>query len=248
MKISTVISYCNLDRRFIEINILECLKFSDDIVIAGFDSLLNGDTEDLEFIGGIKNIDRDRIRLLIMPVDTDRDPRYHHNLARYRGQQFARYQHVLFLDADEILEGDIAKEIFNHPDIPNIEAMSFDGFWYFRDPINQATTTDVAGLLIDKTKFSKDYYFTNGERWGLSAAPGIRYVERIQGPTGPFLHHFSWVRTKQEMLTKVQAWGHKNDRDWITDIHREFQHEFTGTDFVHRWSYRQVPNKFNIII
>lgn len=248
MQISTIISYCSLDKRFIEINVRQCLQFSDDIIIVGFDSLLNGLKEDFEYLGSIKNIDSSKIRLLIMPVDKNLDPRYHHNLARYQGQKFARYQHVLFLDADEILEGDVTKEIFSHPDIPNIEAMSFDGYWYFRDPVNQATTTAVAGLLIDKTKFQKQSYFTNGERWGLSAAPGIRYVERIQGPNGPFLHHFSWVRTKEEMLVKVEAWGHKNDRDWAADIHKEFEHEFTGTDFVHKWSYRRVDNKFNIVI
>lgn len=248
MQISTIISYCSLDKRFIETNVKQCLKFSNDIIVVGFDSLLNGQKEDFGYLEHIKEIDRDHVRILIMPFNLDKDPRYHHNLARYQAQKSSRHRHCLFLDADEILEGTMARDIFSHPEMPNIEAMSFESYWYFRDPRNQATATEVAGLLIDKTKFAKHSYFTNGERWGLAAVPGIRYIERIQGTNGPFLHHFSWVRTKEEMLVKVEAWGHKNDRDWAALINNEFEHEFNGTDFVHNRSYRHVDNKFNIII
>ena len=60
------------------------------------------------------------------------------------------------------------------------------------------------------------------------------------------MHHFSWVRTKEEMLTKVKNWGHASDKDWIVGIEEEFSRDFNGTDFVHGYSYNIVENTFNI--
>ena len=62
----------------------------------------------------------------------------------------------------------------------------------------------------------------------------------------PFVHHYSWVRTKEEMLKKVENWGHKHDKNWTSLIEEEFSRPFNGTDFVHGYSYNIVENKFNI--
>jgi hypothetical protein len=51
------------------------------------------------------------------------------------------------------------------------------------------------------------------------------------------MHHYSWVRTKEEMLRKVKAWGHTNDKDWNTLIEEEFSREFNGKDFVHGYNF-----------
>ena len=62
----------------------------------------------------------------------------------------------------------------------------------------------------------------------------------------PLIHHYSWVRTKEEMLKKVLNWGHKNDKNWSDLIEEEFSRPFNGTDFVHGYNYNIVENKFNI--
>ena len=62
------------------------------------------------------------------------------------------------------------------------------------------------------------------------------------------MHHYSWVRTQQEMLAKVGGWGHKHDKDWATLINEEFSREFNGTDFVHGYTYVNVENYYNINI
>jgi hypothetical protein len=64
----------------------------------------------------------------------------------------------------------------------------------------------------------------------------------------PMLHHFSWVRTKEEMFKKVKNWGHYRDRDWISCIEEEFTRPFNGKDFVHGYEYNTVDNIFNILI
>ena len=63
------------------------------------------------------------------------------------------------------------------------------------------------------------------------------------GHSDPFIHHYSWVRTKEEMLKKVLNWGHKDDSfDWISKIEEEFSRDFNGTDFIHRYNYNIVNN------
>ena len=62
----------------------------------------------------------------------------------------------------------------------------------------------------------------------------------------PVIHHFSWVRTKDEMLQKVNSWGHRFDRDWGKLVEEEFTRPFNGTDFVHGYNYDVVKNEFNL--
>jgi hypothetical protein len=59
-------------------------------------------------------------------------------------------------------------------------------------------------------------------------------------------HHYSWVRTRDEMMKKVQSWGHKNDRDWVALVNEEFSAPFKGSDFVHGYKYKTVSPLFDI--
>ena len=56
----------------------------------------------------------------------------------------------------------------------------------------------------------------------------------------PMIHHYSWVRTYEEMLKKVKHWGNTKDKDWTTMVHKEFEKDFDGTDFVHNYEYNKV--------
>ena len=60
------------------------------------------------------------------------------------------------------------------------------------------------------------------------------------------IHHYSWVRTKDEMLKKINSWGHKGDRNWIELVESEFSQDFKGVDFIHGYRYQTVPSAFDI--
>jgi hypothetical protein len=87
-----------------------------------------------------------------------------------------------------------------------------------------------------------DNIFTPGERWGIvsSLLPNAVLVYSTDGT--PMIHHYSWVRTKEEMLQKVKSWGHRDDTDWQNLVEKEFSHNFTGTDFVpgHNYEYEVI--------
>jgi hypothetical protein len=93
---------------------------------------------------------------------------------------------------------------------------------------------------------TKDVVFHEAERGNFTNITN-NYVRNQMWNGEPIMHHFSWVRTKEEMLRKVKSWGHTNDRDWNPMIEEEFSREFNGKDFVHNYSYKILEKPlFNI--
>jgi hypothetical protein len=74
--------------------------------------------------------------------------------------------------------------------------------------------------------------------------PKRRHITGCDGQ--PMFHHYSWVRTKDEMLKKVSAWGHKADRDWKQLVEQEFLEPFAGIDFIHGYQYKKTDSLFDI--
>ena len=245
--ISTVISYCSLDKRFIEQTIKESAKFSSDLIIVCFDHLLNGQVENLEDIKILSSIS-ENLRILILPFSAEMSGRYHHNLARWVGAKYAKYGWILFLDGDEVPEGTKFSELLLTKSPFDFDAASLECFWYFRSAKNQALATEECGLLVRKSAITYERVFSDSERWAFKYDSSIKFASMLNLEGRPILHHFSWVRTEDEMITKVAGWGHKNDRNWNDAIKHEFSGDFSGVDFVHGYSYREVEAQFNINI
>lgn len=247
MKASVIVSYCSLDRRFLPKLLEQVLVFSDDITVVYYDKLLNGEPESVEEVEALVDAsDRTKVKTLMLKYTADHSPRHFHNLARWEGMKEAKYDHLLFLDADEIPEGEVIKTILDENLLKDCDAVDFGCHWYFRSATNQAVQKEECGLLVRKDIITEKLMFTENERWSFRHSRKFKYIPRVQTQNGPFMHHFSWVRTKEEMLTKVSAWGHKHDKDWVSLINEEFSRDFNGKDFVHRYSYTQVPDKFSL--
>ena len=244
MKASVVVSYCSLDKRFLSPLLDQVSIFSDDVIVVYYDKLLNGTPEPVDEIESM--VRSKNAKTLPLLYTADNSPRHFHNLARWVGTQHTKYDHVLFLDADEIPEGDVVKALLDNDMLAEYDAADFGCHWYFRSTTHQAVQKEECGLLIRKDVIRKELMFTEMERWSFRYTKGLKYVPRVQTQHGPFMHHYSWARTKEEMLTKVSAWGHKSDKDWASLIHEEFSRDFNGKDFVHGYSYTEVPDKFSI--
>lgn len=242
--ISTIINYCSLDKKFIRSQIQEAKKFSSEIIVVFFDHLLNGKPDNEEVIESLAGIDD----IITIPLAwrANMSGRFHHNFARWCGAGLATSEWLLFLDGDEIIEGNQLKKLVDifRPFI--FDAATFECYWYFREAKNQALTTENAGILVRKSKVSMDVNFTEIERWAYLHSPNINTIAPITHQNGPIMHHFSWVRSKEEMLDKVTSWGHKNDRDWVKLVNAEFTHAPGETDFVHGYKYRRVEDFFNL--
>jgi len=265
--ISTALQYNTNDFRFLKANLTQVSKFSDEVIVTICDHFYSGEPEDAELLQKSKEIISgfDKCKLKIIEWQGfSQSPVYYHNLSRKTALDLAKNEWVLFIDSDEIVDDNFGDwfELNKHKN----HCFNFTCHWYFREPIYQAKKTESAGVLIRKSDCInwdlnhklelKQFYQRLWEEDRL--AHGDWPGSPILGPDGKVvMHHYSWVRDREQMLKKVKNWGHKDDnadtawyfnskKTWVELVEEEFNRDFNGTDFVHGYEYKVVENKFNL--
>lgn len=265
--ISTALQYNTNDFRFLKANLTQVSKFSDEVIVTICDHFYSGEPEDAELLQKSKEIISgfDKCKLKIIEWQGfSQSPVYYHNLSRKTALDLAKNEWVLFIDSDEIVDDNFGDwfELNKHKN----HCFNFTCHWYFREPIYQAKKTESAGVLIRKSDCInwdlnhklelKQFYQRLWEENRL--AHGDWPGSPILGPDGKVvMHHYSWVRDREQMLKKVKNWGHKDDnadtawyfnskKTWVELVEEEFNRDFNGTDFVHGYEYKVVENKFNL--
>jgi hypothetical protein len=248
--ITAILQYSTIDYRFLKCNLDQLSKFCDEIIVPICTHFFNGQPEDETKLQQSKDIINSYTNTQVLMFDWDdpnKSPRYYHNLSRKLGTDIAKNDWLLFVDTDEILSDEFMPWFDTIKNTNN--SYWFTCHWYFRSATNQATRVEGAGLLTKKQYcnwildseherqqlFHRLPNFTNGHDYPVVSLSGR-----------PMMHHFSWVRSKEEMLTKVKNWGHASDKNWIALIEEEFNRDFNGTDFVHGYNYNVVENIFNL--
>ena len=257
--LSAILQYSTIDLKFLDLNLRQLSKFSDEIIIPMCDSLFDGKLENYEKLQESFAImaKYPKVNAFLFEWEGKKDnTAYYHNLSRALGTDAAKGDWLFFVDADEISDDNIIEWI--------PEAMKRDFtywltcYWYWREPIYRAKQVEGCGLLIKKERCNwqldvrperqqfhhSTYNFVNGQYQSIVGFDGI-----------PMMHHFSWYRTKEEMLLKVKNWAHStetshfsntNGKNWEQLIEEEFSRPFNGQDFMHNYQYDIVENKFNI--
>ncbi len=246
-EISTVISVCSLDAPFLRAMIDEAKKFCSDIILVGADHLLNGEKEDLSYLDFVRT-EYPEVHIEIMEWHKEPPARFWHNRARWEGIKRAKNEWVLLLDGDEVPDGTRMREYLATLDFSR-DGYAFACWWYFREAIFRSTTTSIAGLLMPKIHLTRQLVFSESER-GAFRDSGLDVAEPVMLAEDPLIHHFSWVRTKEQLLRKVTSWAHRDEggHDWVAIVEEEFSQPFRGTEYVHGFMYETVPNRFNISI
>lgn len=238
-----IINFCSEDERFIRPSVEQARRCCAEIVVAVGDTRFDGSPEDDERIRTIA-ADMPDIEFVRYEVDLSRSAHDLHNQARIAGfgALASDPDLVVFLDADEILDGAAVAEWLRTSRIPRTSAaMKLKNYWYFRDPTNQALTTEDSVVVVWRHLISPELLDGPDERDSIFRGVVGRKRRRVTGRGGRVLvHHYSWVRTKEQMLKKVASWGHRDERDWSALVKAEFAGPFKGTDFVHGYEYRQV--------
>lgn len=246
--ITAIVQYSTLDYRFLKVNLEQLAKFSDEIVVVICDHFFNGEPENQELLEKSFKIIADTSKCVGYLFEWEgekNNPAYYHNLSREIGTQMSKGEWLLFVDGDEIVDDGFGEWFQSISHTTNSYWLTC--YWYFREPIYQATKTESAGLLIRKEDC----------KWNLNLRAERQQLfnnKLINGDTNlilskentPFIHHYSWYRTEEEMLQKVANWGHKNDTNWTDLVKEEFSRPFNGTDFVHGYQYNIVENKFKL--
>lgn len=247
----TIISYCSIDSRFIKENISQCLFFSKNIYITISSHLFNGKPEDEDNIDDLIEYIKDmpNIQIIRFNWDPTKPPRYWHNYARWLGLQKCDTEYVMFIDSDEIIDGRIMYKTFidDHDFWKMHDEYIFSCYWYFRDTKYRAKKLEQCHKLVRRSILTEDIIFSEKELGAIpSSDKKFKVLYEVRYNNTPFLHHFSWVRSKEEMIDKTESWGHKDDKDWRSLIEEEFSREFNGTDFVHGYEYDIVEPPFDI--
>lgn len=240
MRISTIINYCSNEKRFIDQCINSVLDFSTDVIVPVSTHLFDGTPENIE------NLQEDQARnpeaqFLIYNWQEGKPARYWHNYSRLIAARRiqANCDWMLFLDADEIIDTKLFKKFIPRLALdPSINSYKLANYWYFREPFYRANAIEDS-IVIVRSEYAcnidLDDRHREREQFEFYNTPRNVMVDNI-----PLAHHYSWVRTKEEMLKKVQSWGHNQDKDWISLVEEEFSRPFNGKCFVNNYSFEKL--------
>jgi len=255
--IATIINYCSNEFRFLERCVREAEKFSHEILITVCDHFFDATKEKKEELNYTFS-QFPNCRFLYYPYFLSDVPvkvlkrlgdNFFCTFSRLLGWSYLskEVEYVLFLDADEIVDSSQFLLFLDNFDYRKYSAIKIANYWYFREAKYRAKALEDSCVFARKKALSRKALLQEGDRFAAFRNAKGNKISMVKGINkDPFIHHYSWVRTKEEMLKKVTAWGHRNERNWIKLVEEEFLKEFTGTDFVHGYSFEEVDPLFEI--
>lgn len=272
-KIATIISYCTRDKKWLKPCIDNSIEFSKEIIVPISSHYFNGDPENNDLIEESKKenpsanfvefeydpelyegMELTRIndpfsnQKHLVPIDP-KEIWFWNQIARLVGYESTSddIEYILFLDVDEIPDTNRFIEWLNKSNYQDFNSIRFESYWYFRDIKYRAIQTeDWNGItLVKKDKLNDEIFFNHSsERLNfINFVDGNRKVHEMGLDGKPMFHHYSWVRTYEEMIAKVKSWSHHKDRNWIDLVNKEFKREFIpgeSHDFVHGYDFEIV--------
>lgn len=240
---ATIINFCSNDYSYLRHCIDGVKPFSSQVIVPVCDHFFDGKPEDRRLLDCIYAENRD-VEFIEFPyVNDGHFPIYWHNLARMIGTYFLAngIEFVLFLDCDEIADSARLIKWFEESHDNQIDAIQFLNYWYFRESRFRAKTWENTPLLMRKSILNGALIMNGCERDGMHRLVQGNKKERVPGTDGlPMFHHYSWVRTKEQLLRKVASWGHNWERNWEVQVKEEFSRPFNGRDFVHGYEFDEV--------
>ena len=246
MKIATIINYCTNDYRFIKNCIDAVLPFSSQVLVPVADHFFDNTPEDLNLIK-LSCEDNEGAEFLGYEYTHDEKtpPRKWHNISRSIGvaNLADNIDWVLFLDSDEIVNTELFTKWLAETTTFNIfDSFKLANYWYWREPIYRAKEIEDSAVLIRKSSINIDVndIYREREQFQFQNTP-----RNVMHGDQPMIHHYSWVRTKEQMLRKVKSWGHACEINWVPLIEEEFSHDFNGSCFVKTYEFETVEAYFN---
>ncbi|MBS0624601.1 MAG: hypothetical protein JSS32_00955 [Verrucomicrobia bacterium] len=256
--IAAIVNFCTNESRFLKACIEQARLFARQIIIPVCDHFFDGTPEKAEELDLIYRSFPD-CTFIQYPFIPDQIPKglfkriapnhFWHSLSRLIAVNYLEdtIETILFLDADEVPDGKKFSEWLDSSDYHQHMALKLANYWYFREPRYQATLWEDSIVLAQRRALTSRLLLDEREReaiYDFLPGPKRRNVTASDGK--PMFHHFSWVRTKEEMLKKVRSWGHRGDRSWEAQVEEEFSAPFRGTDFVHGYKFNEVVPQFDI--
>lgn len=246
--IAVIINFCTNEARFLRACIEQCRLFSQQIIVPVCERFFDGTKENHELLNRIY-ASFPEVLFVEYPYISGYSPGYLPSVSRFVGAQYLdeEIDRVFFLDADEIPEGKRILDWLEMSDWSQHSVLKMANYWYFREPRFRAKLWEDSVVFVQAKTLEPALLLHDRERdaiYDLLPGPKKRNVTGFDG--APLFHHYSWVRTKDEMIKKVKSWSHREDRDWVSLVEQEFSAPFRGTDFIHGYTYLEVDPLFEV--
>ena len=250
-KITTIINYCTNDYIFLKPCIDAALKVSHKVIVPYCTHFHDGTAQNQDLLKQSAS-ENPSAEFVEFEYDKTQSSRWHCNVSRKIGIVLAPddTDYFMFLDTDEIIVPNEFNAWWTEQQSKLLESYKLANYFYFRDFKYQGKEWQDSIALVKKGEFTQDpYIFHNDERSGVFIYVPQHLRARNVGYNGkPFIHHYSWVRSKETMLKKVSCWSHNKDQDWVSLIEKEFSTPFRGIDMVFNQEYITVEPYLNIKI
>lgn len=246
--IEAVVLYSSNDSRFAAPCLRSLIQLGIKAHVITYSHMWNGTPEDAKVLSNSLSefVDNPLILQYVIDWEHGQSPWYWEGLGRHLGTSEVSdsSEYIMYIDIDEIIDPKKFSTWIESKTYKEYDCLRLSNYWYWREPIYQALQLEDSVVMI-KTEKAKQLPFQAGGR--------NVYFDRCQnsirdvGSEDPMVHHYSWVRTKEEMLNKVSNWGHAGDREnWKALVEEEYSRPFNGRDFVHQYEYKVVDNIFKI--
>ena len=211
--IAAIINFCSNESRFLKACIEQTRVFAQQIIIPVCDHFFDGTPEDIKTLDEIYRSFPDcqfiQYPFIAQKLPPQR-PYFWPNLSR-----FVALQHldpfidtVLFIDADEIPDGKRFAEWLDTGEYKEYNAVKLLNYWYFREPIYQALGYQASILMVQRNAIDPASVVNGLEREGIfDAISEPKKYDAADLNGDPMFHHYSWVRTKDEMIKKTSTAG-----------------------------------------
>ena len=246
--VCSIINFCTHDYRFLQSCLREAAVFSSQVLVAYSDHLFDGMPENLPLLRrAMAEHPEVEFVLLAYQSEEKQNPQYWVTMLRWNALQKVRTEikYVLFLDADEIAEGKRFHSFLQNFPVSRFTILKLSNYYYFRESRFRSRVQEDSATLVKKDLLTREMlvdYEDRNKAWLVLPEPKQRMVAGMDQK--PLIHHFSWVRTREEMLRKVSSWGHAGERNWVEMVENEFSKPFSGIDFVHGYEYDEVEAPF----
>lgn len=242
-KIAAIIPYSTNDYKFLRHCIKNLTEICSQIIVVYSDYFYDGTPENKTLIK--RSIEENpEATFVIQEWQQGYHPQYWINKSKVTGYNFVsdKTDYILLIDTDEIAEQQKFRSFLDSLDT-SYNSYCFASYWYFREPSYQANAVEYPVVMVRYDKFRYNILDISRDRQQCMVHP---CQEKILINGDPIFHHYSWVRTEEEMLKKVSTWGHKFDRNWVDLVKDEFRRPFNGRDFVHGYTYKEVTPLINL--
>ncbi len=257
--ITTCISFCTNDSRYLKRCLEEVRVFSSQIIVTVCDHFFNGEKEDYPLLHQLYQeysdcewIEYPYLHNELYNPYVCSSPEsvnwkmYWHATSRYIAYFFIKHPYTLFLDVDEIVEGEKFHSWLKSKAYTNYNAIRLQNYYYFREAHFRATQHHNNTLIARTKALSPERIFNPDDRFGIFLKIPEPKWENVSGLDGkPMIHHYSGVKTKNEWLKKGKTVGHDWEKDWASLIEEEYARGFMGKDFTFGHNYEIVSPYFD---